>query len=159
VAVAQPDESVRGARDRYLAENGLTTELYMERWVQLPVGWWRPRLYNPKQRRWAIARHDLHHVATGFGTDPVGEMEISGWEVGAGLGRLWVAWAICWPVFLVGLVRSRPRTLAAYRLGRRCRSLFARPDAYDEWLQWSVGDLRRELGIGAQGAVDPDTAA
>jgi ubiquinone biosynthesis protein Coq4 len=106
-------------------------------------------LYNPKQRRWAIARHDLHHVATGFGTDLVGEMEISGWEVGAGLGRLWVAWAICWPVFLVGLVRSRTRTLAAYRLGRRCRSLFARPDAYDEWLQWSVGDLRRELGIDA----------
>jgi ubiquinone biosynthesis protein Coq4 len=106
-------------------------------------------LYNPKQRRWAIARHDLHHVATGFGTDPVGEMEIGGWEVGAGLGRLWVAWAICWPVFLVGLVRSRTRTLAAYRLGRRCRSLFARPDAYDEWLQWSVGDLRRELGIDA----------
>lgn len=36
---------------------------------------------------------------------------------------------------------------------------FARPDAYDEWLQWSVGDLRREVGIRAQGAVNADAAA
>jgi len=153
VAAARAEEKVRDARDRYLAENGLTTELYTERWVRLPFGRWRPKLYNPRQRRWAIARHDLHHVATGYGTDPVGEMEISGWEIGAGLGTLWIAWAICWPVFLVGLLKSRERTLAARRLGTRCRSLFVRADAYEEWLRWSVGELRRELGLPAHGAV------
>jgi hypothetical protein len=153
VTVARPEESVQRARDRYLVENGLGTELYSERWVRLPVGPWRPKLYNPKQRRWAIARHDLHHVATGYGTDPAGEMEISGWEVGAGLGRLWVAWAICWPFFLIGLLRNCERTLAAYRLGKRGRSLFARPDAYEEWLRWSVGELRLELGLPEGGAL------
>lgn len=154
-SVAGPEETVRDARDRYLEENGLTTELYHERWARFPVGPFRPRLYNPRQRRWAIARHDLHHVATGFATDLQGEMEISGWEVGAGLGRLWVAWLICWPAFLLGLATSRARTLAAWRLGRRCRSLFARRDAYAEWLDWSVGRLRHEVGLpraGARGA-------
>ncbi len=155
MAVARPDDNVRDARDRYLEENQLTTELYTQRWVRPPVGPWRPRLYNPKQRRWAIARHDLHHVATGYGTDIESEMEISAWEVGAGLGRLWIAWMICVPLFLVGLVRCRQRTLAAYRLGKRCRSLFAQPDAYDRWLGWSVRRLRSELGLTSEGAVKP----
>ena len=149
---ARPDETVRAARDRYLDESGLTTELYTQRWVPFPVGPWRFKHYNPQQRRWAIMRHDLHHVATGYGTDLEGEIRISAWEVGAGLGRLWVAYAICWPLFLLGLVRMRGETLAAYRLGRRGRSLFARPDAYPEWLAWDVAALRRELGLPAAGA-------
>lgn len=157
--VSRPDDSVRQARDRYLDENGLTTESYTKRWVRLPLGPLRLKVYNPRQRRWAIGRHDLHHVATGYGTDPEGELKISAWEVGAGLGRLWVAWAICWPGFLLGLIKCRSQTLAAYRLGRQCRSLFARPDAYEDWLGWSVGKLRSEIGLPLEGAGSSRAAA
>ena len=48
----------------------------------------------------------------------------SAWEGGAGLGGLWVAWAICVPFFALGLLLQPRRVLRAYRRGRRSRSLF-----------------------------------
>ena len=39
-------------------------------------------------RQRAVRWHDLHHVATRFGTDNVGEGEISAWELRRGLRGL-----------------------------------------------------------------------
>ncbi len=39
---------------------------------------------SPSHRR-AIRPHDLHHVATGFGTDNAGEGELSAWPLRRGL--------------------------------------------------------------------------
>ena len=43
-------------------------------------------LPNPPSRQIAVRLHDLHHVVTGYGTDPVGEAEISAWELRRGIG-------------------------------------------------------------------------
>ncbi len=143
--------TVRGERDGYLRENQLTMDGYTAAWVKLPVGWWVLPVPNPAQRRRALPRHDLHHVATGYPTDWIGEIQISSWEVGAGLGGLWIAWAICVPFFLVGLVRCPSRTLAAFREGRRCRSLFVDDAPYNELLAMKVGELRQRIGLPQRG--------
>lgn len=78
---------------------------------------------NPPARHRALKLHDLHHVLTGYGTDWPGEFEISGWEVGAGLGGDAVAWTFCTGGTLAGLFRCPRRTVQAYVRGRQCRSL------------------------------------
>jgi hypothetical protein len=67
---------VRDARDAYLAENGFTVEGYEAKWTEASLFGFRFRVPNTPRHRWAIMRHDLHHVATGYGTDLAGEGEI-----------------------------------------------------------------------------------
>lgn len=145
------EERVVDARDRYLRENGLGASEYTAPRFTVRVGGRILSLPNPMQRRRAVPRHDLHHVATGLGTDWGGEVEISAWETGAGLGGLWVAWLICVPLFLAGLLTSPRRTALAYRAGLRCRSLFVDALPYDEILSLTVGELRRRIGLPPEG--------
>lgn len=147
-------ESVLAARDRYLRESGLSTTEYTATRFSVRIGSWRLHLPNPVQRQASVAQHDLHHVATGFRTDWQGEMEISAWEVGAGLGGLWVAWLLCVPFFLGGLIAVPQRTIRAYRVGRHCRSLFADPTPYETLLSLTVGELRKHIGLPPEG-LDP----
>ncbi len=149
-----PEWTVREGRDHYLSENGFSVEQYGERWFSLPFHRWTLKLPNPRQRQLNVCRHDLHHVVTGYGTNGIGEIEISAWEVGAGLGKLWIAWVICVPAFLWGLIRFPRRTLAAYRIGRRCRSLWVGPVAYEEILRMTVGELRCHIGLPEGGIAD-----
>src|SRR5262245_47490792 len=76
--------NVRAARDAYLEENGFTVDAYDERWTWATFLGVRFAVPNTAKHRWGIMLHDLHHVATGFGTDLAGEGEISAWELGAG---------------------------------------------------------------------------
>lgn len=149
-----PLDTVEKARDAYLVENGFTTEEYTEPSFRVPLGPWVLRLPNPPARQRTVCLHDLHHIVTGYGTDPVGEAEVSAWEVAGGLGGLWIAWAICWPVFVWGLVRHRRRTWAAYRKGRHCRSLLADPSAYSVLLGLPLVELRERAGLSPTGAAD-----
>lgn len=100
---------------------------------RVPNGPWRSR---------ALAVHDHHHLATGYRADWVGESEISGWEVGAGLGPPSYGWVIAlWGVF-VGAILWPRKTFAAYARGRRGRTLYVAPvDAP------TVGALRAALGV------------
>jgi hypothetical protein len=143
----ESDQTVLDARDRYLLESGLSTAEYTASRFSVRIGSWTLRLPNPPQRQVNVARHDLHHVATGFRTDWRAEMEISAWEVGAGLGGLWVAWLICVPFFLAGLLIAPRRTLRGYHVGRRCRSLFVDTMPYEELLLLRVGELRERIGL------------
>ena len=77
--------SVRRARDAYLAENGFSVAGYSAKWTDASLFGVRFRIPNTPRHAWGIRRHDLHHVVTGFGTDLVGEGEISVWEVRAGI--------------------------------------------------------------------------
>ncbi len=155
VATPIPAEwTVREGRDHYLSENGFSIQQYSNRRFSAPFHRWTLKLPNPRQRQINVCRHDLHHVVTGYGTDGIGEFEISAWEVGAGLGKLWIAWAICVPAFLWGLIRSPRRALAAYRIGKRCRSLFVQPVVYEELLRMTVGDLRRYVRVPEDGFAD-----
>ena len=75
--------TLRDARDAYLAENGFTVEAYEARWIDVWLFGVRVPVLNTRRHRAALRVHDLHHVLTGFGTDLVGEGEISAWEARA----------------------------------------------------------------------------
>src|SRR5438477_10585749 len=79
--------ALRG-RDDYLAENGFTVEAYDDEWTKASFFSIDFAVPNTAGHRSAIMLHDLHHVATGYGTDLVGEGEISAWELRGGLRGL-----------------------------------------------------------------------
>lgn len=148
---ARPEELVLQARDKFLAEHGLRAKEYGSPRFDVRIGPFTFHLANPKARREAVAFHDLHHVATGFPAEWKGEVQVSAWEVGAGLGGLWVAWVICVPFFLAGLLTQPRRTWRTYCTGRTCRSLFARRAPLTEVLALRVGELRDRVGIPRDG--------
>ena len=148
--------TVRRARDAYLAENGFTLEGYDAKWTDASLFGIPFRVPNTKDHRAAIRMHDLHHVATGYGTDMRGEAEISAWESRRGLGAvsLYVASIITFGA-LGGVFLSPRRVLAAYRAAGR-ETLFARgasEEDYEALLSLTVGELRARLGVPRDGIV------
>ncbi len=137
--------TVREARERYFRQNGLSEAGYTERWVKLKMGPIPLAFPNTAARRRAVPLHDLHHVATGYPTTWTGEAEISAWELAAGCGRYWAAWALDAGGALVGLLIAPRRTWRAFRRGRRCRSLY-RARFTDDLLDMTVAELRARLG-------------
>jgi ubiquinone biosynthesis protein COQ4 len=100
--------------------------------------------------------HDLWHVLTGYGTDPLGEAALlafsqaqipnRGFPVLL-LGAVWRgprSWTLAWPRYLV----------RAYRRGRRARLLTAAP--LEEMLALPLADVRERLGVGAPSAWHPE---
>src|SRR2546425_10008425 len=70
------------------------TEATADAWVRLklgPVLLWFP---NTRGRVRAVRLHDLHHIATGYTTTPVGEAEIGAWELASGCGDYLAAWVL-----------------------------------------------------------------
>ena len=146
--VVRPHEiTVREARDRYFAENGLSEDGYTERWVKLPVGPFTIVFPNTGGRQRAVVLHDLHHVATGYSTTWRGEAEISAWELGAGCGRYWAAWGLNTGAAALGLVIAPRRTWHAWRRGRGSRALY-RDGFTADLLDLTVTELRRRLELG-----------
>ena len=135
-------------RDAYLAENGFSLAAYDDAWVQLSFFSLRFTVPNPPSRRRAVRLHDLHHVATGYGTDLVGEAEVSAWELRGGLKGLGL-----YPSLLVltalgiGLVLSPKRTWTAWQRAAGARSLFNEQLSYEELLAMRVGALRERLHV------------
>lgn len=149
---------VKHARDLYLSENGFTVAEYDSPRTQASIFGLRFSVPNTPKHRWAIMLHDLHHVATGYGTDLVGEGEISAWELRSGLSSLGLyVGSIVLGGALFGCVIAPRRTLRAFLHGGPKRSLFDRLDLrYDTLMQLSVGELRQLLGIPPHGlAVIP----
>jgi hypothetical protein len=108
---------------------------------------------NTKPRQRAIPLHDLHHVATGYGTDLVGEAEIAAWELVGGCTSFIVYW-LNGSALLLGLVLSPLRVLRALRHARGQRTLYRDPLPYDELVDMTVGDPRTRLGIPREGQAD-----
>jgi hypothetical protein len=141
--------TVRDARDAYLAENGFTVEEYDARWTDASFLGVRFRVPNTRRHRRGIMLHDLHHVATGYGTDLAGEGEISAWEfrrglrgIGAYVGGIVALGAAA------GALMHPLRIRRAWRASvPRGGSLFQSSRTYDELLAMSVEELRRELGV------------
>jgi hypothetical protein len=148
--------TVRRARDAYLAENGFTVAAYQEPWTEASAFGIPLKVPNTARHRWAIMLHDLHHVATGYGTDMIGEGEISVWEARRGLRALGLYVASIVAVGSLGGALLAPRrALAAWRAsastsGRERTSLF-RSDFteqdYEATLDLTVGELRARLGV------------
>lgn len=148
-----PDRSVRDGRDAYLAENGFSVAAYDDAWTEASFFGLDFKVPNTRRHRRALMRHDLHHVATGYGTDLAGEAELSAWEIRTGLrgvdlyvGSIIVAGA------MAGLVLYPRRTLAAWRQGREAKAnLFGDPLAYAELLDLDVAGLRARMGVAREG--------
>ena len=101
-------------------------------------------------------RHDLHHVATGYGTDYAGEGEISAWELRRGIRALGLyTGSIVLSVALLGLLVAPLRTLRAFIAGGRAASLFTHGGLpYDAVLSLSIAELRAHLNLPEQGLCD-----
>src|SRR5580765_3597626 len=108
--------NVREARDLYLAVNGFSVEAYDSKWTDASFLGIKFRVPNTQRHRVSIMLHDLHHVATGYGTDLAGEGEISLWEARRGLGALGpYVGGIVMSGVLLGLVLAPRRALRAWR--------------------------------------------
>ena len=140
-------ETLKEAREKYFAESGFDQTTYIVPWSRVrvgPIAWYVP---NTPMRKRALPLHDLHHIATGYGTTLFGEAEISAWEVGSGgLGKYPNGWPYVLGLIVVGLLLNPRATINAYRRGRSCTNLFW-TEFKAEFLSNTVGDLRRNLGI------------
>ena len=151
--------TVRRARDAYLEENGFTVASYAAKWTEATAFGIPIKVPNTPRHAWAIMLHDLHHVATGYGTDMRGEGEISVWEARRGLWPLglYVAGIVVMGS-LGGMLMAPRRALAAWRASASTpRSLFAGDDtdaAYEALLALTVGELRAQLGVPDEGLVE-----
>jgi hypothetical protein len=147
------DQNLRAARDAYFAENGFTLADYSAQTVTIKAFGLALVLPNGPGRQWAVPQHDLHHVATGFGTDLVGEGELAAWELGAGCRR-GVVYALNAMATAAGFVFAPLRVLRAFRLGRGQRTLYRHPREYDALLDQTVGQLRQHLGVPDRGLAE-----
>ena len=152
--------TVREARDAYLAENGFTVAAYEDQWTDASFFGIKFKVPNTQRHRVAIMLHDLHHVATGFGTDLVGEGEISAWEARRGLSALGLyVGGIVTSGALMGLLLGPRRTVRAWRRSSKRESLFPLceekdfAERYEELLSMTVGELRKMLGVPDSGVA------
>lgn len=145
--------TVREARDAYLGENGFQLADYQAESVLVKVFGIPVTIPNRPARKWAIPLHDLHHVATGYGSDIVGEGEIGAFELGGGCRRPFI-YAINVAAMVLGLLVAPLRVLRAFRAGLRARTLYRHPYDYEALLEADVGTLRAHLGIPASGLAD-----
>ncbi|CAN5264056.1 hypothetical protein BH09MYX1_BH09MYX1_65540 [soil metagenome] len=147
------DLRVDDALDAYLAENGFAREGYDAKWTGasffgLPIA-----VPNTRHHRWAIMRHDILHVLTGYGTDHAGEAEISAIEVKLALRDLGpYVGGIVLAGYTLGLSTHRRRTRAAYAAAGNLRSLYeGSAPTYEAMLAMRVGELRAWARIPERG--------
>jgi ubiquinone biosynthesis protein Coq4 len=139
-------ETVRVRRDRYLAENSLSTDSYTARRFPIYVGRRPVYLPNPGYLPW----HDLHHVATGYKTGLVGEAETSAYELRSGCRSFFII-ILCIGAMLIAMFVAPRRVLRAWRTAKGTRNLYRPNVSYDSLLDMTVGELRDMLGIPLQG--------
>ncbi|MEM9188269.1 MAG: hypothetical protein AAGF12_03795 [Myxococcota bacterium] len=153
--------TVRQGLDAYLSENGFSNTSYDDPWMKVSVLWFSIPFPNPPKHAKAIRLHDLHHVATAYGTDLAGEAEISAWELRRGLRGLdlFVSAIVIAGAFS-GLFHAPRRTLRAWADSRKWSS-----DAgtlyecelgtqYDALLDLTIGELRTRLAVPQDGLTE-----
>ena len=153
--LVDPRSTVRAARDKYLADNGFTTAGYSEPTFSLLLLGRQITLPNPPSRQAAIARHDLHHVLVGYGTDYAGEAEIGVWELRGGCPTAFLLF-INGMALLAGIFVAPRRVWRAWRRARGSHTLYVDGIDYDAALDMRVVDLRRRLGLPDDGIARGD---
>ena len=154
VAVYAESLSLLDARRVYFDANGFGADGgYAKRWVKVKLGplpLWFP---NSEARVRAVRYHDLHHVATGYDTDWIGEGEIAAWEIASSCRGFLAAWWLNLSAMAIGLAIAPARIFRAFVRGRHTRNLYA--ERFDDaLLATSVGALRERLAL-----VSADPAA
>ena len=139
-------------RAEYLRENGFTLEAYDAPRTPasfLGISFGVP---NTPHHRWGIMLHDLHHLATGYGTDIPGEAEVSAWEMRRGLRPLGLyVGSIVTAGVLAGIFAAPRRTLRAWRTSQGGGSLFHDGHSYEELLGLTLAELRTLLRVPRDG--------
>ena len=144
---ADPALTLAAARDEYFRVNDFGLDGgYQAAWVDFKLGPIPMPFPNTRGRRAAVRFHDLHHTLTGYGTDVLGEFEISAWEIGSGCAGFVAAWQLDLSGMVGGLLSIPRRTWRAYLRGRQSRNLFRA--RYDHaLLSRQVGEMRHQLGL------------
>ncbi len=142
-----PDNmDMQSARARYFERNGFgETGGYDDPYVDFKMGPLSFRLPNTEARLRAVRYHDLHHVVTGYQTTPLGEFEISAWELGAGCRGFIAAWILNLGALAAGSITSPTRTWRAFVRGRYSRSLY--DQEFAGLLAENVGQVRARTGL------------
>jgi ubiquinone biosynthesis protein Coq4 len=138
-------ETVREALARYHRDNDMRGDAMDQDTIQMRVLGEVVDLPNPKFQRHLLARHDVHHVLTGYGTDLRGEAEMGAWELGAGPGH-WFVWVNNVGALALGVLCPL-RTLRAFSRGVRARSLYREAIDYEAILDMPIEELRDRLGV------------
>lgn len=144
--------SVRDELERYLTRNGFTVASYDAATVEIPVGPITLSLPNTKGRQAVVRWHDLHHLATGYGTDLTGEAEIGAWELRAGCTTL-AAYVYNAMAVALGLLVSPVRTLRAFSDAAGQTTLYRLDMTYDEALSLDLATLRERMRVPANGVA------
>jgi len=133
------------ALPRYFAANGLPADGgYEAKWVSGMFGPVPFAFPNVEARRRAVRYHDLHHVLTEYGTDGVGEGEISAWELASGCSQVGAALYLNLLGAFVGFCLAPARIRRAFLRGRRSRNFYR--DTYSaELLARDVASARSEM--------------
>lgn len=139
------DVTVAEGLARYHAENGFSGDASTAETVQVRVLGRTIDLPNPKFQRHLLAKHDLHHVLTGYGTDLRGEAEMGAWELAAGPGH-WFVWLNNVGALALGVL-CPVRTAQAFARGLRARSLYTDDTAYASLLEMRISELRARLRV------------
>lgn len=147
-----PAYPVRQALHEFLSLNGFSLDEYNERTYWIDLAGWKIRLPNPAARRRMVPLHDLHHIATGYGTDLAGEGEIGAWELRAGCTTP-MLWFLNVGAAMLGLLVAPRRTARAFATGRGTTTLYRLGVKQQDALELTVGDLRHQLGIPPQGLI------
>jgi len=109
------------------------------------------RLPNFAWRRRAIARHDIHHLLTGYPHTRAGEMQMAAWEFAAGRFPHPAATAFCLPLVAMGAIAFPRRTYDAFVRGRRSTSLY-QTELTDDLLDSPAADLQSRFAPGSPAA-------
>ncbi|HEY8378144.1 MAG TPA: hypothetical protein VIK91_16730 [Nannocystis sp.] len=146
-----PDHlTLRAGVKRYLDANGFTTDEYTAPKFAVKVLRWKLWFPNPPTRQRVIALHDLHHVLTGYGTDFAGEAEIGAFELRGGCNTIFL-WQINLAAAFIGLFVAPIRTVRAFFRAGGAHTLYVERRPLEAYLDRTIADLRRELGIPAGG--------
>jgi hypothetical protein len=146
---AQDSALIGDALQDYYTAHGLPADGgASDKWFHVKLGPVSIPLPNPPARRRAVFFHDVNHLLTGYNTVfSEGEVEIAGFEIGAGCGPYWIAWAINAPMFAIGLVINPKSTWRAFQRGRRSGSIYQLTQTPEDLSARTVGELRAALRI------------
>ena len=151
-----PDTRCEDALRAYMTLNGFDEAEYTAPKVMLSLGPIPIPFPNPPARQRAVPLHDLHHVATGYGSDLAGEGEIGAWELAAGCPGAFLV-AINVLAVTIGMFVAPSRVLRAWRAGRASKTLYVLGLEAREARALSVRELRARMGVPAEGLADPRT--
>ncbi|MEX1366841.1 MAG: hypothetical protein AB1Z98_27185 [Nannocystaceae bacterium] len=140
--------TLRGARDRYLRDAGLSTDTYTDDWVDIRLGPVPLRLPSPECRKRVLPLHDLHHALTGYRADILGEAEISAWELGGGLGPHAIGYALDLLTLSWSPLLAPRRVWRAFVRGRHSRNFYRDPlPLPPTLLEEDLQQVRERLGL------------